>query len=350
MATHRRGLRPAQWPVRNLLGDQRPAPGGLRDPRLYAAVGGLLACGAAATVAFTASDGGSGRGTGPGPMALPAPGAGSTAPPAPGAAPPPGAMPGDSAPDDSAPDDSAPADSGPADAVPADPGRADPAPPRARGGPRTAPVPRAWRAAAATDRDRSVRELADRLAAELVGRQGRPSADGTVEALLVVPLQREADVTALLTRVRIDARCAASQDRPGRHRAPECGDGDRERSVVAWADRDDADRDRADADHDRADRDDDRDANDGDRDEDGDAGDGDAGDGDGDDRDDGVGGEAAADTGADPAMAVLAAAGEGRSGAVAVCRIDSGAVLAALGDLHPDGTVRGRGAPRGGAA
>jgi hypothetical protein len=224
-------------------------------------------------------------------------------------------------------------------------------------------VPRAWRAAAATDRDRSVRELADRLAAELVGRQGRPSADGTVEALLVVPLQREADVTALLTRVRIDARCAASQDRPGRHRAPECGDGDRERSVVAWADRDDADRDRADADRDDendrdaeddADRDEDggdRDEDGGDRDEDGDAGDGDAEAGDGDDHDDGDGGEAAADPGAAPAMAVLAAAGEGRSGAAAVCRIDSGAVLAALGDLHPDGTtVRGRGAPRGGAA
>src|SRR3954452_2228896 len=73
MATHRRGLRPAQWPVRDLLGEQRSRMGGLRDPRLYAAVGGLLACGAAATVAFTASDGAQGREAGPGPMALPIP-------------------------------------------------------------------------------------------------------------------------------------------------------------------------------------------------------------------------------------------------------------------------------------
>ena len=33
MATHRRGLRPSQWPVRDLLSEQRSRMGGLRDPR-----------------------------------------------------------------------------------------------------------------------------------------------------------------------------------------------------------------------------------------------------------------------------------------------------------------------------
>src|SRR5438874_9254103 len=75
MATHRRGLRPAQWPVRDLLGEQRSRMGGLRDPRLYAAVGGLLACSAAATVVFTASDVGVRAGHDGGPLALPVPGA-----------------------------------------------------------------------------------------------------------------------------------------------------------------------------------------------------------------------------------------------------------------------------------
>ena len=58
MATHRRG-RGSQWQVRDLLG---PASGRARcwDPRLYAAVGGLLACGAAATVASAGQPGGAG--------------------------------------------------------------------------------------------------------------------------------------------------------------------------------------------------------------------------------------------------------------------------------------------------
>src|SRR5689334_24621555 len=76
MATHRRGARPSQWPVRDLLREQGSRMGGLRDPRLYAAVGGLLACSAAATVAFTAGDGARdapGPRPGSGPLALPAP-------------------------------------------------------------------------------------------------------------------------------------------------------------------------------------------------------------------------------------------------------------------------------------
>ena len=171
MATHRRGLRPAQWPVRDLLAEQRSRMGALRDPRLYAAVGGLLACGAAATVAFTASDGGHGRDGVPGPMALPAPNAVVPAP---------------------------------VDPAPSDPGIADPAPSRSGGGSAggagSGPVAQAWRLPAddspatvtvpAGDdaRSASVQEIADRVAAELVRLQARPSSDGTVEGLLVVPL------------------------------------------------------------------------------------------------------------------------------------------------------------------
>jgi len=127
MATHRRGLRPAQWPVRDLLGEQRSRMSGLRDPRLYAAVGGLLACGAAATVAFTASDGAQGREAGPGPMALPMP---NTVLPAPV----------DPAPSD--PDPSGSADSGSTGGAPS-----GPAPSGAHGGSAggSGPVPRAWR-------------------------------------------------------------------------------------------------------------------------------------------------------------------------------------------------------------
>ena len=55
MATHRRGSRPSQWPVRDLLGPHRPrAP---RDARAAAAVGGLLACGVAVTTALAVAAG-----------------------------------------------------------------------------------------------------------------------------------------------------------------------------------------------------------------------------------------------------------------------------------------------------
>jgi hypothetical protein len=101
MATHRRGLRGSQWQIRDLLGDQRSGPSPLRDPRLYAAVGGLLACGAAATVAFTASDGGTGAGhDAGGPLALPVPRA---VVPAPSRSGPTDAGPADGAPSDRSP-------------------------------------------------------------------------------------------------------------------------------------------------------------------------------------------------------------------------------------------------------
>ena len=52
MSTHRRGVRPSQWPVRDLLG---PENGRTRfwDARVGAAAAGLLACGAAVTVVLT---------------------------------------------------------------------------------------------------------------------------------------------------------------------------------------------------------------------------------------------------------------------------------------------------------
>jgi hypothetical protein len=218
MATHRRGLRPAQWPVRDLLAEQRSRMGALRDPRLYAAVGGLLACGAAATVAFTASDGAHGHDAVPGPMALPAPN--SVVP---------------------APANPAPSDPAPSDPAPSDPAPSDPAPSPADGGSvggvGAGPVPRAWRSSVddspatvtvpADDaaRSASVREIADRVAAELVRLQARSSSDGTVEGLLVVPVQRDGKVTALLKRVRTAAAYPAGSERTGgRHRAREASD------------------------------------------------------------------------------------------------------------------------------
>jgi len=55
MATHRRGLRPSQWPVRDLLGPDGDR-GRLWDARIGAALAGLLACGAAVTVVLTSGD------------------------------------------------------------------------------------------------------------------------------------------------------------------------------------------------------------------------------------------------------------------------------------------------------
>ena len=55
MATHRRGLRPSQWPVRDLLGPHGDR-GRLWDARIGAALAGLLACGAAVTVVLTSGD------------------------------------------------------------------------------------------------------------------------------------------------------------------------------------------------------------------------------------------------------------------------------------------------------
>ena len=166
MATHRRGARRSQWPVRDLLGEQRSGPSALRDPRLYAAVGGLLACGAAATVAFTASDGAvRGMPDGGGPLALPVPGAVVPAPPS-------------SAPPSSAPPSSVPPSSAPAVPVPApsDAGPSGSTPGAAAGGSvhgAPSPVP-----AVGGRRSMSVRQITERMAAETTTRPKRSSTHG----------------------------------------------------------------------------------------------------------------------------------------------------------------------------
>ena len=76
MASHRRGVRPSQWPVRDLLGPDNAA-GRLWDARVGAAPAGLLACGAAVTVVLTSGDRAVSdhrlEALGPGPLAIPAP-------------------------------------------------------------------------------------------------------------------------------------------------------------------------------------------------------------------------------------------------------------------------------------
>ena len=52
MSTHRRGVRPSQWPVRDLLGPEK-ARARFWDARVGAAAAGLLACGAAVTVVLS---------------------------------------------------------------------------------------------------------------------------------------------------------------------------------------------------------------------------------------------------------------------------------------------------------
>ena len=52
MSTHRRGVRPSQWPVRDLLGPEN-VRARFWDARVGAAAAGLLACGAAVTVVLS---------------------------------------------------------------------------------------------------------------------------------------------------------------------------------------------------------------------------------------------------------------------------------------------------------
>jgi hypothetical protein len=246
MATHRRGSRPSQWPVRDLLGQQRSRIGELWDPRVAAAVSGLLACGAAVSVAFTVSDGA-------------APSRPDVLAPAP-AAPVPSAVVPAPAPGPVVPAPT-PGPSGGRAAVP------DPAAPV----PASDPAPRAWRVpatehpdpvvprpAAVPERRRgmSVQEITERLTAEVSAVE-----DGRVAGVLVVPIQREADATALADLARHPT--AVKERASGRHRAStsEEADGDND-AADDDSDRDDSDRDDADDEHHDEDR-----ASDADRDE-----------------------------------------------------------------------------------
>ena len=318
---------------------------GLRDPRLYAAVGGLLACSAAATVAFTAGDrppGGPGPGDGSGPLALPAP---SMVVPAP-------ADPGTLGPGAANPVPRVPTTRPPSHAAPA----------------RTVPVPRAWHRptderTAATRED--VREVLDRVDEQLTAIAQRAEESGATEGVLVLPVPR-ADVAALLARVGTDARCSWSEGRAdardddddgdgdgdagprGRHHravrdetVDEDGSADRADGAGADENRDDA----ADGDRDGADADDDggRDDADGaeadENPDDADADEADEADEDGDehrDRDDEADDEGRTErrSAERDAMALLVTASPDDDGALRTRAVDPDRVLAVLADLH----------------
>jgi hypothetical protein len=205
MATHRRGLRPSQWPVRDLLGpDDR---GRLWDARIGAAVAGLLACGAAVTVVLTSGDTAASdapvEAPQPGPLALPPPPAGVPAP----AVPPVLKMPP------------------PAPVLPAPPMSVVPVPPGAAGVvPAPSPPPRVAPSRPLRSVDRPVSRprrapvevcvpsptLAEQIAAGIEQRDDRP-----VAGWLPVPVQRPADAAALL-----ELACRECEPDGGRHRAP----------------------------------------------------------------------------------------------------------------------------------
>ncbi len=223
MSTHRRGVRPSQWPVRDLLG---PENGRTRfwDARVGAAAAGLLACGAAVTVVLTSGSRPVSDQTleTPGaPLALPAP-VPVVPPPAGPVVPPPAAPPAAAAPQVAEP-------RLPARDVVA-PRPRSPEPRHRRAAPRhrpavPAPSPRdvpVERAAPQADR-----ALAEQVATAVEGWEGRSGPDGAVVGWLLVPVQRPADAAALLDLARTDEpRHARSSG--GRHRAR---DGDRGQRV-----------------------------------------------------------------------------------------------------------------------
>lgn len=229
MSTHRRGVRPSQWPVRDLLG---PENGRARfwDARVGAAAAGLFACGAAVTVVLSSgsravSDQ---RLEAPGsPLAIPAP---ALAPPVP-AAPPPVALPPVAPPQVAEPQHSARVDA-------PRPRSARPQHRRAAPRHRTAvPAPSARNVPVQGDAAPQDRTLAEQVATAVDGWEGRTGRDGTVVGWLLVPVQRPADAAALLDVACADEPCHERgsggrhrapdrhhEDRGGRHRAPEQDD------------------------------------------------------------------------------------------------------------------------------
>jgi hypothetical protein len=255
MASHRRGLRPSQWPVRDLLGPD-VAPGRLWDARIGAALAGLLACGAAVTVVLTS--GGQAvsdqpaEAIGPGPQAGPLP---DTVVPAP-----------------SVPVPQVPALQVPPPAIalprlvpaPAGPMVVGPpavtvpriTPPRSARPHNAAPPRMRQGSTGSTESTARSKEqtLADQVASAIEHREDRPARHRADVGRLRVPAQRPADAAALL-----DLACA-DEDRSegcrpgGRHRAP---DSEVEHHVARHHhshrdhdDRDHRERDRAEHDHD----------------------------------------------------------------------------------------------------
>ena len=233
MSTHRRGVRPSQWPVRDLLGPET-VRARFWDARVGAAAAGLLACGAAVTVVLTSGGRAMSEQTleAPGaPLALPAP--------APVPAVPQPAVP--------------PAAAAPQVAEPRLPARdvVAPHPRSARPQHRRAAPPHRPAAPAPSARDapmkrdaapREDRALAEQVATAIDEWEGRSGPDGAVVGWLLVPVQRPADAAALLEsagvheprhergsggrhrardRDREQRVDRPQEDRGGRHRAPD---------------------------------------------------------------------------------------------------------------------------------
>jgi len=243
MATHRRGLRPSQWPVRDLLGPHGDR-GRLWDARIGAALAGLLACGAAVTVVLTSGD----TASSDAPSGTPEPRRPQPEVPRPE----PWALP------------ATPSIPAPAVRV-APPRRSAPAPERPAARPR--PVrPAAPSTAGPTHGPDPT--LTEQIAAG-IEQWERRSPDRPPAGWVLVPVQRPADGAALL-----ELACGSCpQETGGRHRAPDDDPPERYRSTHDRDEEDDADvrgrdapDDRAERDRDHADCRDDGDG-DGDRDE-----------------------------------------------------------------------------------
>jgi len=211
MASHRRGLRPSQWPVRDLLGPD-VAPGRLWDARIGAALAGLLACGAAVTVVLTSGDQAvsdqPAEALGPGPQAdspsVPVPQV-----PSPEVPPPAIALP-----------QLVPAPAGPMMVTP--PAVTVPriTPPRSARPPHAAP-PRMRQGSTGSASRSKEQTLAEQVASAIEHREDRPARHRPDVGRLRVPTQRPADAAALVDLACPDEDRSEGRRSGGRHRAPD---------------------------------------------------------------------------------------------------------------------------------
>jgi hypothetical protein len=250
MASHRRGLRPSQWPVRDLLGPD-VAPGRLWDARIGAALAGLLACGAAVTVVLTSGDQAvsdqPAEALGPGPQAdtpsVPVPQV-----PALQVPPPAIALP-----------QLVPAPSGPMVVTPPSVTVPRITPPRsARPHHASPPRMRQGSTGSTGSASRSKEQtLAEQVASAIEHREDRPARHRADVGRLRVPAQRPADAAALLNLACPDEDRSEGHRSGGRHRVP---DSEVEHHLARHhhAHRDHDDRDHRERDHAEHEHDDDR--------------------------------------------------------------------------------------------
>lgn len=240
MASHRRGLRPSQWPVRDLLGPD-VAPGRLWDARIGAALAGLLACGAAVTVVLTSGDQAvsdqPAEAIGPGPQAeppsLPVPQVPSLEVPPPAIALP----------------QLVPAPSGPMVITPPSVTVPRITPPRSARPPHAPPRMRQGSTGSTGSASRSKEQtLAEQVASAIEHREDRPARHRADVGRLRVPSQRPADAAALVDLACADEDRSEGRRSGGRHRAP---DSEVEHHVARQhhSHRDHEDRDDEDRDH-----------------------------------------------------------------------------------------------------